>query len=473
MSPGTSPCPSARVLTRVRGTTRPLPAGRRLAGLAGLALAATVCALPARAVAQVPDWTQPALTAGLPPRSAMASAYDPVSGRLVLFGGYDASSYKQETWAFDGSGWKRLVTPVKPSARAGAGMAFDEVSGKLVLFGGFNGQYLNDTWLFDGSTGTWSQAAPATVPKAVTGPSLFADPVAGHVDQYGGFDGQFYQLKTWRWTGSDWQQLATAHSPSARAAACVARDEEHGNVVLFGGLASVNPWNTWLFDGSDWQLQSPTYLPANRYNGAAAFDGGLHGVVVFGGASGGSPLDDSWLWTGSEWTPLEPAQSPPPRESHAMAWMPGLQRVVAAGGEAQGVVKSDTWALLAGDAFSSVGSGLGGALGVPVLSGAGDLAPGGAPGFTLDVGPTTPGNLVALFVGATVGALPFKGGTFYPAPILLQLALAADGAGHLALGGTIPVATPPGTSFVLQAWMADATAPQGAAASNGLVAQVP
>ncbi|MCB9899043.1 MAG: hypothetical protein H6825_13640 [Planctomycetes bacterium] len=423
--------------------------------------------------AQVPDWDAPALTGALPPRSAAATAYDPVSERVVLFGGYNATSYKADTFVFDGTGWARVQTPVAPSGRAGASMAFDEVTQKLVLFGGFDGSYKSDTWLWDGSTQTWSAASPSQHPTAVTGPSLFTDPVDGHVDAFGGFSGQFYQLDTWRWTGSDWTKLTPAHKPSARAAACCARDEAHGGVLLFGGLASVNPWNTWLWDGSDWHLQSPSFQPANRYNGAAAYDDVLHGVVVFGGASAGEPLDDSWLWTGAEWTPLAPAHVPPARESHGMAWMPGLGRIVVAGGEDHGAVESDTWTLTAEPAFLDVGPGLGGTFGVPALSGGGDLAPGSVTGFTLDIGATSPGNLVLLFFGADVGAAPFHGGTFYPLPLLLSVALTADGTGQIALAGSIPLATPAGASLVMQAWMPDAGAPLGAAGTNGLALRVP
>ncbi len=147
--------------------------------------------LSAQAAGPATDWTllhpaqQPARLA------AMASAWDPVSGRFIIFGGYDANAYSKDTWAFDGQTWVKLVTPVSPSARAAASMAFDSVTQRVVLFGGFagGGQYLNDTWLWDGATATWSPTTPALSPKGVTGPMVFTDPANGHADVYGGFDG--------------------------------------------------------------------------------------------------------------------------------------------------------------------------------------------------------------------------------------------------------------------------------------------
>jgi len=434
----------------------------------------TLSALAFLVVARAPaqsDWTQLSPSPALPPRSAMASCYDPASGTIVLFGGYDDSHYKNETWSFDGTSWTQLTTPVAPSARAAASMAWDAVSQRVVLFGGYNGAYLGDTWLFDGVTGAWTQAAPATSPKGVTSPMLFTDPLTGHVVDFGGYDGMFYQLKTWRWTGTTWQALSPAHSPSARSSSAVAPDEAHGTVLLFAGLGSVNPWSTWLWDGIDWHEQS-VRQPINRYDARAAFDPNLGAVVMFGGASGGEPLSDTWLWSGTAWTELTPPHAPPARESHAMAFLPSLSRIVVAGGEDHGKVESDTWSFVDGG-FTSVGPGLGGALGVPELAGAGDLTPGSAAGFVLGLTGTTPSNPVMLFVGLGAGALPLKGGTFYPAPVVLQLALTADALGGLSLPAAMPVGTPPGTTFVAQAWMHDATAPKGAAASNGLQVVVP
>jgi len=67
-----------------------------------------------------------------------------------------------------------------------------------------------------------------------------------------------------RWTGTDWQQLDPSVKPWARAAATVSNDPAHGNVVLFGGLASVNPWNTWTWDGNNWTELSLALQPPNR-----------------------------------------------------------------------------------------------------------------------------------------------------------------------------------------------------------------
>src|SRR5207247_1749063 len=140
--------------------------------------------------------------------------------------------------------------------------------------------YLGDTWLWDGTTSQWTQAAPAHHPTPVTGPMLFPDP-NGRVDLFGGFDGHFYQLTMWQWSRSDWRRLSPATVPYARSSAAVATNPIIDQVVLFGGLGDVNPNNTWTYGGNTWTLQSPvTQLPL-VFASSAAFDPCISSVSLF------------------------------------------------------------------------------------------------------------------------------------------------------------------------------------------------
>ncbi len=120
-----------------------------------------------------------------------------------------------------------------------------------------------------------------------------------------------------------------------------------------------------------------------------------------------------------------------------------------------------------------LGPGLGGWLGVPELTGTGDLTAGSAVGFTLTLSHAFPLAMAHLFLGLDEGALPFKGGTLYPVPVALDIALATGPAGELLLVGNVPAGTPPGSEVVLQAWIADPVAPAGWSASNGLLLRTP
>jgi hypothetical protein len=301
----------------------------------------------AAALFSVPDWVELSPNNPPPARSYLAMTYDPVSGKTIAFGGLDGTGYLNDTWSFDGTSWAQIATPSAPPARAAAQMTYDSVTQKVVLFGGFNGTYLGDTWLWDGSTLQWTQATPQHHPAAVTSPMLFPDP-NGRADLFGGYDGHFYQLTMWQWNGSDWIQLFPPKVPFARSSAAVATNTLTGEVVMFGGLADVNPNNTWTYDGTTWTMQSPAVQPLLVYAASAAFDPSLQGVVLFGGGSGGVDQNTTWLWdqVGATWIQLSTAQSPPAREGAGMAYDAALHHVILFGGQVnENVYFNDTWEL--------------------------------------------------------------------------------------------------------------------------------
>ena len=290
-------------------------------------------------------WVQLLPAISPPARSYLAMTYDADSRKIIMFGGFDSTGYLNDTWTFDGFTWSQVTVQTSPPARAAAQMAYDSVTHKIVLFGGYNGtNYLGDTWLWDGIASQWTQAAPTHHPSPVTGPMLFPDP-NGRVDLFGGFDGRFYQLAMWRWTGSDWSRLSPATVPYARSSAAVATNPVTRQVVLFGGLADVNPVNTWTYDGITWTLQSPVTQPLWVYAASAAFDANVNAVILFGGGSGGIDQNTTWRWfaPGSDWRNIAATQSPPSREGAGMAFLPALGRVVLFGGQNSETPLNDTW----------------------------------------------------------------------------------------------------------------------------------
>jgi len=281
-------------------------------------------------------------------RSYVAMTYDPISGKVIMFGGFDGTGYLNDTWTFDGISWAPVATGGNsPPPRAAAQMAYDSVTHEVILFGGYNGtNYLGDTWLWDGTTSQWTHVRLRGGPAAVTSPMLFPDP-NGHVDLLGGFDGQFYQYRMWQWTGSYWRQLFLPMLPYARSSAAVAANSVTGEVVLFGGLADVNPINTWTYDGTTWTLQSPPAQPDWVYAGSAAFDPNLNAAVLFGGGSGGIDQNTTWVWYfRSLWRQMRPRQSPPAREGAGIAYYPALHHVIVFGGQNSEAPLNDTWELI-------------------------------------------------------------------------------------------------------------------------------
>lgn len=56
------------------------------------------------------DWIQLSPNESSPARSYLAMTYDPVSGKIIAFGGFGGTSYFNDTWSFDGTTWAQIAT---------------------------------------------------------------------------------------------------------------------------------------------------------------------------------------------------------------------------------------------------------------------------------------------------------------------------------------------------------------------------
>ena len=95
-------------------------------------------------------------------------AYDPNRNRLVLFGGHGATEF-DDTWAYDidTGEWEQASSNMRPSKRNGSNMVYDPEHDVFVMFGGMNtaGSGLNDTWILDADSLTWSMAEDVSIPE--------------------------------------------------------------------------------------------------------------------------------------------------------------------------------------------------------------------------------------------------------------------------------------------------------------------
>ena len=112
----------------------------------------------------VGTWTK--LTPAISPsvRSGACMSYDPTNHLFVMFGGTNEYNYLVETWTYTPATntWAQIAVAngVGPAGRVGAQMAWDPVSGKTIMFGGIaagDSYPTNTTWSFDGSALTWTK----------------------------------------------------------------------------------------------------------------------------------------------------------------------------------------------------------------------------------------------------------------------------------------------------------------------------
>jgi len=116
--------------------------------------------------------------------------------------------------------------------------------------------------------------------------------------------------------------------------------------------------------------------------------------------------------------------------------------------------------------WSTVGSGLAGINGVPLLSGTGTLTASSA--CSLALTSARPSAPTLLFVALSSTPVPFKGGALVAWPAATTVTLITDGSGALLLPFTWPTGIPAGLSLYFQCALQDAAAIQGVSLSNGL-----
>ena len=251
-------------------------------------------------VTPAPNWSQQSPATSPPPRNEAMMAYDAGTNQVVLFGGEGNNGPMNDTWIWNGASWMEAAT-TGPSPRTTATMAYDASSGLVVLFGGSteNDPVLGDTWVWNGTTSTWTQLSPIASPPARANAMMAYDAATGQIVLFGGDVNSTQLGDTWTFNGTTWTQLSPAKSPSARSDAMMAYDAATGQVVLFGGLNSrFGPLNdTWTFNGttSTWTQQTPATSPSVVSNAMMAYDAATNQVVLFGGLeSGGISLNDTW-----------------------------------------------------------------------------------------------------------------------------------------------------------------------------------
>lgn len=252
-------------------------------------------------------WTLGSTPLGMSGRSYAGAAFDSSAKVGVLFGGSCSlvltcpNGNLNDTWTWDPSTktWTQTQSdmgssgPNQPSRRTGAALVFDSNLGRVLLFGGYDGtSYLNDTWSYNITTKKWTQLSPATSPNARAYAAIGRDS-SGQVVLFGGADGTGVLGDTWTWNGSNWAAYGLSSPPAREKASLAAYSRPGGGtatgLALFGGYnGTAALGDSWTWSGGRWEqlyAAGATNEPSARYGAAAATDTG-GGMLVFGGRSG-------------------------------------------------------------------------------------------------------------------------------------------------------------------------------------------
>jgi hypothetical protein len=277
-------------------------------GLRGMSCYDDVWEMPADAPGR---WRQVATRGDRPAgRFGHTAIYDPVRDRMIVFGGsLSGRGQVEEVWELllsHRSTWRRM-TPAgaQPTARFAHTAVFDPVRGRMIVFGGFDGRFENDVWALSlGTLPSWSRLVPAGAPPQVRDAHVaIYDPARRRMVVQGGFDGAATLDDTWTLSLSGslrWHHLDCAQSPPLRRQHAAVYDAARDGMVIFGGndgtdLAYGDAWFLPLAGDPSWRRMDPGGPgPPPRWGPALARDPVRNCLYVFGGTRADGWLNDTW-----------------------------------------------------------------------------------------------------------------------------------------------------------------------------------
>jgi len=221
-------------------------------------------------------------------RTDAAACMDPIRNRLLVFGGWDGSSNRNDLWSHSLSpsdNWVEITPSGKvPSPRYGATLVYDPSRDRAVLFGDGT-----DVWALDLSgKEAWSELHPiGTRPPYRTGHSAIYDAPRDRMVVFGGLteNGIDYAPlnDTWELSFSSppvWNELSPEGSPPAvRFSHTAVVDPIGDRMIVFGGgrgpyccpVYYGDVWSLSLGGSPIWTLVSPSGTPPEARASHVAF----------------------------------------------------------------------------------------------------------------------------------------------------------------------------------------------------------
>jgi hypothetical protein len=254
--------------------------------------------------------TEPCSTAPRPAaRTLPVFQYDAARGATLLFGGSGDDHLFSDTWSWDGERWLELTPNVSPTARDGAASTYDPVSRRVLMFGGLTGEGrdTSEFWAWDGSN--WAIIAQTTSPAARRGASMLWDASSRSGILFGGsLAGEATDAWSFSLLGNDCSTSDDCHLGICSLGACTIEPPATGEGGMAGDSGAAGEATGGAVDGGGTSNQ------ANAGGTTPAGTGGVSGAASMDPALGGNSGATSA--TAGEATAGEPGPSSTrPRDS--------------------------------------------------------------------------------------------------------------------------------------------------------------
>lgn len=189
----------------------------------------------------------------VPGRVFPGFCYDPVSRKLLLFGGEFNAARLSDTWLWDGTDWTEPTYAVHPPPGLGAPV-YDSSRRAIVMPVITSGQRL-ETWQWTEARGWTQMPHPPAAPHAHDHVFAAHDPLTNEIVAliWQWPPGQRPAVHTWTFDGSTWTEAAVTRSPPLFLNALLYVPELGGVVAIVNqDDYPQDPHQIWRWDQGDW-----------------------------------------------------------------------------------------------------------------------------------------------------------------------------------------------------------------------------
>jgi hypothetical protein len=235
----------------------------------------------------------------------MASIYG--TDKVLIFGGRDDSSTaRNETWVYDLSdnSWTDKAPALSPEKRTSHAMSHVFGDDKVVMFGGYNDStYVNDTWVYDLSDNTWTKKSFSTFPAARVSHAMATFDGTDKILLYGGYASSVTHKDIWLYDLSDntWTLKLSSFTTTERYNHAMATLKGIDKILIFGGWMGVTYSDaTTIYDLSENLLyySKPLNKPSGRKSHKITTFFGTNKTLFFSGdRSGIFDINDTWTYS--------------------------------------------------------------------------------------------------------------------------------------------------------------------------------
>jgi len=318
-----------------------------------------VLLLSAAIPAQAQNWIDitPALGPAPTARAWSSAVFDPVSRKMIIFAGEDATSRLNDIWQFDID--THIWTDITPSSGPSPALrrtpvsVFDPSGQRMVTWSGQGSStFFNDVWSFDLTANTWSEYTPTGGPPNIRyGAAGGFDPVSADLVTFAGFTnmGRFHDVWRVDATGSAWTDVSPGTGPLERCLHSASYDSQENRLIMYGGQNAGPQADIWAFDLTlnTWTELTPAVSPGGRWFATHVYDATNHRATIFGGNTGSAVTNEVWVFDlySELWTQLFPTgTAPTAREGAAGIYDAANDRLIVFGGN-DGARNNEVWSL--------------------------------------------------------------------------------------------------------------------------------